>query len=81
MLDGGQDALVEVRAAAIVADVVEADVECGEPEDLGPRQLGLGDPDPGLCRGHDQRPGVGKPQGSGESDREADIGCIRRARL
>ena len=70
----GQDALVEVRAAAVVADVVEADVERGNPEDLGLGQLGLGDPDAGLRRGHDQRPGVGEPQGGGEVDREPDVG-------
>ncbi len=45
-----------------------------DPEDLGPRQLGLGDPGPGLRRGHDQRPGVGEPQGGGQVDREAEIG-------
>ena len=60
--DRGQDALVEVGAAAVVADVVEADVERRDPEDLGLGQVGLGDPDAGLRRGHDQRPGVGEPQ-------------------
>ena len=77
----GHDALVEVRAAAVVADVVEADVEVGNPEDLGLRQLGLGDPDPGLRRGHDQRPGVGEPQGGGEVDRESDVVRIERRGL
>ena len=74
----GHDALVEVRAAAVVAEVVEADVERGDPEDLGLRQLGLGDPDPGLRRGHDQRPGVGEPQRGGQVDREAEVGRLER---
>ena len=49
-----------------------------KPEDLGLRQLGLGDPDSGLRRGHDQRPGVGEPQGGGEVDREAEVGRLER---
>ena len=32
----GHDALVEVRAAAIMAKIVEAHVERGDPENLGP---------------------------------------------
>ena len=77
----GHDALVEVGAAAVVAKVVEGDVEVGDPEDLGLGQLGLGDPDPGLRRGHDQGPGVGEPQGGREVDREADrsVGPAARA--
>ena len=71
---GGHDALVEVRPAAVVAKVVGGDVERGDPEDLGPRQLGLGNPDSGLCRGHDQRPRIGKPQGGREVDREPKVG-------
>ena len=74
----GHDALVEVGAAAVVADVVEADVEVGDPEDLGLGQLGLGDPDPGLRRGHDQRPGVGEPQRGGQVDREPEVGRRER---
>ena len=77
----GHDALVEVRAAAVVPDVVEADVERGNPEDLGPRELGLGDPDAGLRGGDDQRPGVGEPQRGGEVDREAKVGRLQRRGL
>ena len=58
----GHDALVEVRAAAVVPDIIDADVESGNPEDLGPRELRFGHPDAGLGGGHDQRPGVGEPQ-------------------
>ena len=46
----------------------------GDPEDLGPRQLGLGHPDAGLGGGDDQRPGVGEPQGRGQVDREPEVG-------
>ena len=53
----------------------------GDPEDLGLRQLGLGDPDPGLRRGHDQRPGVGEPQGGGQVDRESEVGRLERRGL
>ena len=67
----GHDALVEVRAAAVVPDIIEADVELGNPEDLGPRELRLGHPHAGLRRGHDQRPGVGEPQGRRQVDRKA----------
>ena len=77
----GHDALVEVRAAAVVADVVDAEHDRGDPEDLGPRELGLGHPDAGLRGGHDQRPGVGEPQGGGEVDREAEVGRLQRRRL
>ena len=52
----------------------------GDPEDLGLGQLGLGDPDPGLGRGHDQRPGVGELQCGGEVDREAQVGRAQTAR-
>jgi hypothetical protein len=64
----GHDALVEVGAAAVVAYVVEADVERGDPEDLGVGQVGLGDPDAGLGGGHEQWAGVGEPQSGGEVD-------------
>ena len=78
--DRGQDALVEVRAAAVVADVVEADVERRDPEDLGLSEVGLGDPDAGLGRGHDHRPGVGEPQGRRQVDREPEVVRQRRRR-
>ncbi len=77
----GHDALVEVRAAAVVSDIVEAHVERGNPEDLGPRELGLGHPDAGLRGGHDQRPGVGEPQGGGEVDRKPQVVRLQRCRL
>ena len=79
-VDAGRrhDALVEVRAAAVVPDVVEADVERRHPEDAGPRELGLGDPDAGLRRGHDDRPGVGEPQRRGQVDREPEVGRLQR---
>ena len=77
----GHDALVEVGAAAVVPDVVEAHVERGDPEDLGPGELGLGHPDAGLGGGHDQRPGVGEPQGRGQVDREPEVGRLDRRGL
>ena len=77
----GHDALVEVRAAAVVPDVVGAEVERGDPEDLGPRELRLGHPDAGLRGGHDQRPGVGEPQGGGQVDRKAEVGRLQRRGL
>ena len=77
----GHDALVEVRAAAVVPDIIDADHERGDPEDLGPRELRLGHPDAGLGGGHDQRPGVGEPQGGGEVDREAKVGRLQRGGL
>ena len=40
----GQDALVEIRAAAVVADVVGAKDQCGDPDDLGPGELCFGHP-------------------------------------
>ncbi len=70
---GGHDALVEVGSAAVVSDVIEADVQVGEPEHLRAGQLGLGDPDAGLRRGDDERTGVGEPQGSRQSDRKPAI--------
>ena len=60
---GGHDALVEVRTAAVMSDVIEADVDCRNPEDLGPRQLRLGDPRSGLSRSHDQKAGHRKAAG------------------
>ena len=77
----GHDALVEVRAAAVVSDVVEADVERGNPEHLGPCELGLGHPHAGLGGGDDQRPGVGESQSGGEVDREAEVGRLERGGL
>ena len=53
----------------------------GDPEDLGPGELGLGDPDAGLRGGDDQRPGVGEPQGRGQVDREPEVGRLQRRRL
>ena len=58
---GGEDALVEVRAAAVMADVVRTQVELRNPENLGPCQLRLGHPDARLGGGNDQRSGVGEP--------------------
>ena len=57
----GHDALVEVGAAAVVPEIIEADVERGDPENLGPCELGFGHPHAGLRGGHDQRPGIAKP--------------------
>ena len=57
----GHDALVEVRAAAIVPEIIEADVEGRDPENLGPRELGFGHPHAGLRGRHDQRPGIAEP--------------------
>ena len=73
--------LLIVRAAAVVPDVIEAGHERGDPEDAGPRELGLGHPDARLGRGHDQRPGVGEPQGGRQVDREAEVGRLQRRRL
>ncbi len=70
---GSLYSLVEVRTAAVVADIVEGDVERRYPEELGLRQLGLGDPDPGLRRRHDQWPRVGEPQGGSQVDRESEV--------
>ena len=47
---GGHDALVEVRAAAVMAKIVEAYVERGDPEELGPCEFRLGHPDAGSAR-------------------------------
>ena len=77
----GEDALVEIRAAAVVSDIIAADVQLRNPEDLGPRELCFGDPDAGLGGGHDQRPGVGEPQGGGEVDRKAEVGRLQRRGL
>ena len=55
------DALVEIRAAAVMSDIVGAQIELRNPENLGPRELCFGHPDAGLGGGHDQRPGVGEP--------------------
>ncbi len=71
---GGEDALVEVRAATVVTNVIKTDVERGNPEHLGAGQFGLGYPDPGLRSGHDQRAGVGEPECRGKADREPDVG-------
>ncbi len=73
-----EDALVKIRAAAVVSDIIAADVQLRNPEDLGPRELCFGDPDAGLGSGHDQRPGVGEPQGGGEVDREANVSRLKR---
>ena len=43
-----QNPLVEIGAAAVVPNVIEREVEIGQPEELGLRQLGLRDPRPGL---------------------------------
>ena len=43
--DRGQDPLVEVGAAAIVAEIVGAKVDAGDPENLRSREVGLGGPD------------------------------------
>ena len=77
----GHDALVEIRAAAVVPDIIDAHVELRNPEDLGPRELRFGHPDAGLGGGHDQRPGVGEPQGRGEVDRKAKVGRLERCGL
>ena len=58
-------------------DIISARYKCRDPEDLGPRELCFGHPDTGLGGGHDQRPGVGEPQGGGEVDREAEVGGIQ----
>ena len=82
----GHDALVEVGAAAVVADVVEADVEVGNPEDLGLRQLGLGDPDPAWAaatisgRASESRRAVarliGKRRSVGSGGAERNVGMV-----
>ena len=65
------DSLVEIRAAAIVSDIIEAYIELRNPEDLGPCELRFGHPHAGLGGGHHQRPGVGESQGGGEVDWKA----------
>ena len=65
------DSLVEIRAAAIVSDIIEAYIQLRNPEDLGPCELRFGHPHAGLGGGHHQRPGVGESQGGGEVDWKA----------
>ena len=77
----GHDALVEVGAAAVVPDVIGADHERRDPENLGPCQLCFGDPYTGLGGGHDQRPGIAQPQRGREVDRQADVGGFEEALL
>ena len=77
----GHDALVKVRATAVVPDIIDAEHERGNPEELGPCELRFGDPDSGLGGGHDQRPGVGESQGGGEADREGEVRRLQRRRL
>ena len=55
----GHDALINIRAAAIVPDIIGAHHERWNPEDLGSCELRFGDPHTGLGGGHDQGPGVG----------------------
>src|SRR5262249_44719187 len=54
----GEESAVEVGAAAIVADVIEAERQCRDPEYSGAGELSLGDPNSGLRGRHDQRSGV-----------------------
>ena len=75
---GGHDALVDIRAAAVVPDIIGTNHERRNPEDLGPRELRFGHPHTGLRGGHDQRPGVGKTQGGGEVDRKAKVVRLQR---
>ncbi len=72
----GHDALVEIRTAAVVPDVIAAQVQLRNPENLGPCELRLGHPDAGLGGGHDQGPGVGESQGGGQVDRKPQV--VRR---
>ena len=78
---GGEDALVEVRAAAVVPDVIGAEHDRGNPENLGPRELRLGDPDARLGGGNDQRSGVREPQGRRKVDRKGQVGRLKGCRF
>ena len=77
----GHDALVEVGAAAVVPDIVVADHERGNPEDLGPGQLGFGHPHTGLGGRYNQRPSIAQPQCGREVDRQAEVGRFQRRLL
>ena len=77
----GHDALVEVGAAAVVPEIIEADVERGDPEHLGPCELGFGHPHAGLRGRHDQRAGIAEPQRGREVDRKAKVGRLQRSGL
>ncbi len=65
----GEDTLVEIRAAAVVSDIIRAQIQLRNPEDLGSRELGFGHPDTRLGGGHKQRSRIGEPQCRGEVDR------------
>ena len=61
-----------------MADIIGGHGHRRNPEDLRACELSLGHPDTGLRGGHDQRPGIGKPQGGGQVDRKAEVGGLVR---
>ncbi len=77
----GHDAFVDIRAAAVVSDIIGANHQRGDPENLGPGELCFGHPHTGLGSGHDQRAGVGEPQGGGKIDRKAHVVGLERRRF
>ncbi len=69
----GHDTFIEIRAAAVVPDIIGANHEHRDPENLGPRELRFGDPYTGLRGRHDQRPSIAQSEGGREVDGQADV--------
>ena len=71
--------MIKVRPVAVVANVIGADVERRDPQQLGFLQLRLRNPDVGAGRGHDDRTRIGQPQRGRQVDRKPQVaGCQRR---
>ena len=64
-----------------MSDIIEAQIELRNPEDLGPCELRFGHPHTGLGGGYHKRPGVGESQCGGEVDWKAKVRRLERCLL